>query len=103
MLNVKVLGPGCAKCYAVERAAAAALEMLRREQPEVAVSLVHLDDPMEIMDFPILFTPGLVVNEKLVCAGRIPKTAEVLGWYREALQAQGDGKTEGAGSPHTSV
>ncbi len=103
MLNVKVLGPGCAKCYAVQRAAAAALETLRREQPEVAVSLVHLDDPMDIMEYPILFTPGLVVNEKLVCAGRIPRTAEVLGWYREALQAQGVGEPEGAGSPQGSV
>lgn len=91
MLSVKVLGPGCAKCYAVERAAAAALEALRREQPELQATLVHLEDPMDIMEYPILFTPGLVVNEKLVCAGKVPKTAEVMGWYREALRAQGDG------------
>lgn len=103
MLSVKVLGPGCAKCYAVERAAAAALEMLQREQPGLKATLVHLDDPMEIMEYPILITPGLVVNEKLVCAGRIPKTAEVLSWYREALQARGDGMTEGAGLPQASA
>lgn len=85
MLNIKILGPGCAKCYAVERAAAAGLEALLREKPELEATLVHIQDLLEIEKYPILFTPALVVNEKVVCAGRIPKKEEVEKWYREAL------------------
>jgi hypothetical protein len=35
MLDIKVLGPGCAKCYAVERAAAAAMETLLHDRPDI--------------------------------------------------------------------
>jgi len=85
MLNVKVLGPGCAKCYAVERAAAAGLEVLATENPDLEATLEHIDDILEIEQYPVLFTPALVVNEKVVCAGRIPKREEVIAWYRAAL------------------
>jgi hypothetical protein len=85
MLNIKVFGPGCAKCYAVERAAAAGLEVLAKDNPDLEATLVHIEDILEIEQYPILFTPALVVNEKVVCAGRIPKEDEVLGWYRAAL------------------
>lgn len=85
MLNIKVLGPGCAKCYALERAAAAGLEALLREKPELEATLVHIEDMLEIEQYPILFTPALVINEKVVCAGRIPKKEEVVKWYKEAL------------------
>jgi hypothetical protein len=85
MLNIKVLGPGCAKCYTVERAAAAGLEVLAKDNPDLEATLVHIEDILEIEQYPILFTPALVVNEKVVCAGRIPKKDEILGWYRAAL------------------
>lgn len=85
MLNIKILGPGCAKCYAVEKAAAAALESMVQENPDLEATLAHIEDINEIQKYPILFTPGLVVNEKLVCVGRVPKKEEVIRWYREAL------------------
>lgn len=88
MLNIKILGPGCAKCYAVERVAAAGLEALLRENPELEATLVHIEDILEIEQYPILFTPALVVNEKVICAGRVPKKEEVIRWYREALNHQ---------------
>jgi len=39
----------------------------------------------EIMEYPIMATPGLVINEELVCAGRIPSIREVISWVKEAL------------------
>jgi hypothetical protein len=85
MLQIKVLGPGCAKCYSVERAAAAALEEIARENPDLEATLEHIEDILEIEQYPVLFTPALVVNEKVVCAGRVPKKNEVVAWYRNAL------------------
>jgi hypothetical protein len=37
------------------------------------------------MEYPILSTPGLVINEKLVFSGRVPNKAEVTKFITAAL------------------
>jgi len=88
MLEIKVLGPGCAKCYALERAARGALEQLLQERPGLQATVEHIEDILAIEQYPVLFTPALVVNEKVVCSGRVPKRDEILAWYRQALNGQ---------------
>jgi hypothetical protein len=51
----------------------------------VEAQLVHVTEWPEIKKYPILSTPGLVINEKLVCGGRIPSEAEVTTWLADAL------------------
>jgi len=84
-LHIKVLGPGCEACDWMEQQAIAALEALAEEIPDLEATIQHITDYAEITKYPILFTPGLVINEKLVCAGRIPKVEEVVAWLRQAL------------------
>jgi len=47
-------------------------------------TLQHVSDYAEFVKYGLMFTPGLVVNEKLVCAGRIPSKAEVRQWLTSA-------------------
>jgi small redox-active disulfide protein 2 len=91
-LTIKVLGPGCANCHRVEERAVEALEALAEEDSSLEATIQHVTDPDEIMEYPIMFTPGLVINENLVCAGRIPTVEEVIGWMREVL-ADGEGQS----------
>jgi small redox-active disulfide protein 2 len=80
MLSIKVLGPGCANCA---RVAEVAQQAVRTFGAEAAVQKVT--DIEEIAKYRLLATPGLVINEKLVCAGRIPTPAEVTTWIVNAL------------------
>jgi small redox-active disulfide protein 2 len=81
MLTVKVLGAGCENCMKVESIARKVV-MTMGFQAEV----IKVTDWAEIKKYPILGTPGLVINEKVVCAGRIPSEAEVTTWMVNALE-----------------
>lgn len=80
MLTVKVLGSGCENCKKVEATARKVVATMGLE-----AEVVKVTDWAEIKKYPILGTPGLVVNDKLVCAGRIPSEAEVTTWLVDAL------------------
>ncbi len=83
MLVVKVLGSGCANCKKVEQMARQAIEAL-----DVEAAIVKVTDYAQIMQYPILSTPALVVNEKVVVTGRVPSQAEVTTWLTNALVQQ---------------
>ncbi len=81
MINIKVLGSGCPNCKRVEAVARKAVEALGLE-----AEVEKVTDFDEIMKWPILSTPGLVINEKVVSTGRIPAPAEVTTWLANALE-----------------
>jgi small redox-active disulfide protein 2 len=75
MLTVKILGSGCANCKKLEmvtRTAAAAAN--------VDAEILKVTDMQDIMSYDMLSTPALVINEKVVSAGRIPTAAEIQQW-----------------------
>ncbi len=80
MLIVKVLGSGCENCKKVEGIARKVITTMGME-----AEVIKVTDWNEIKKYPILGTPGLVINEKVVCAGRIPSEGEVTTWLVNAL------------------
>ena len=72
MLKIKVLGPGCDNCKRLAWLAERAVNHLGLE-----AQIEKVTDYAEIMKYPLLSTPGLVINEKLVTSGRVPSEAEV--------------------------
>jgi hypothetical protein len=69
----------------MERNAWAALNVISQETPGLQVSLIRLTDPMSFLDYQVFRSPGLVVNGKVACSGRVPKRDEILAWYRAVL------------------
>ncbi len=84
MLVIKVLGPGCDNCKKVDAVAHQAVANFGLEAQFEKITSYD-----EIKKYPLLSTPGLVINEKLVCAGRIPTVAEVTTWLADAEMQQG--------------
>lgn len=79
-MKIEILGPGCARCDQLEKITKEVVKELG-----IDFSLEHVKDIKKIMEYPILHTPGLVLNEELVCSGRVPTKAEVTTYITTAL------------------
>jgi small redox-active disulfide protein 2 len=79
-MKIKVLGPGCSKCHQLEQTTKEVVKELG-----IDAEIEDVKDIKKIMDYPILTTPGLVIDEKLVCSGRVPSRAEVTTFITTAL------------------
>jgi len=79
-MDIKILGPGCPNCHKVAAFAREAAHELGIE-----ARLEKITDMAEITMYPILRTPGLVINDKLVSSGRIPTKAEISNWLKAAM------------------
>jgi small redox-active disulfide protein 2 len=78
-MRVIVLGPGCARCKRLE-------ELTREAAAEagIPVEIEHVTDTARILDYPIVSTPGLVVEEEVKMSGRLPRREEIVAWLKEA-------------------
>jgi small redox-active disulfide protein 2 len=75
MLNIKVLGPGCANCKRLEA-------MVNKVVAEYSLQaqVEKVTDYAQMMHWNLMKTPGLVVNDTLVVSGRVPSEAEIAGF-----------------------
>ncbi|MEI6089742.1 MAG: thioredoxin family protein [bacterium] len=78
-MHIKVLGSGCAKCHSLE-------DKVRQvvEKNSIDAVITKVTDIQQIMSFGIMMTPGLVINEKVVSSGTVPKDDQILKWLKEA-------------------
>ena len=81
MLQIKILGSGCPNCNKLEEEAKKALATLAIE-----AEVSKITDYQKIMEYDVLSTPGLVINEKVVSTGKIPSQAEITSFLTSALE-----------------
>jgi small redox-active disulfide protein 2 len=71
-MNIKILGTGCAKCQALEKTVKEVVAELK-----IDATVEEVKDLKRILEYPILTTPGLVINEKVISSGKVLKKDEI--------------------------
>ena len=79
-MEIRILGPGCPRCHEVEKRTMNTLAELN-----VAADVQKITDIKKIAEYKIFMTPGLVINEKVKCSGRIPSPDEIKNWIQEDI------------------
>lgn len=72
-MSIKILGPGCKNCVALEQNTKLALTQLG-----IQANLEKVSDMSAIAGYGIMSTPGLVINEKVVSVGRVLKPKDIV-------------------------
>jgi small redox-active disulfide protein 2 len=71
-MEIKVLGTGCARCKSLEKMTRKAVEELSLDD-----TVEKVEDIQKIMEYAVMRTPALVINEKVVLSGQVPKISEL--------------------------
>ena len=79
-MEIKVLGPGCANCQTLDK-------LVRETDKEMRIeaNIEHLQDLVKILDYNIISTPALVINEEVKSTGRVPNKAEIKQMINKAI------------------
>ena len=71
-MEIKVLGTGCARCKSLEKITTKAVEELNLD-----TTVEKVEDIQKIMEYAVMRTPALVINEKVVLSGQVPTIVEL--------------------------
>ncbi len=76
-MEIKVLGPGCAKCHEAEKIMRTAVE-----ETGVAATIEKISDFQQIAKFGVFSTPAVVIDGQIKCVGKVPSKAEAVTWLK---------------------
>jgi small redox-active disulfide protein 2 len=71
-MELKILGTGCAKCIALEKATIKAVNQLN-----IDADVSKVEDIIKIMEYGVMTTPALIANNKILVKGRVPSVEEI--------------------------
>jgi len=71
-MEIKVLGTGCDRCKSLEKVTTKAVQELNLD-----ATVEKVEDIQKIMEYAVMRTPALVIDEKVVISGQVPKVAEM--------------------------
>jgi small redox-active disulfide protein 2 len=76
-MEIKVLGPGCAKCQQTEKIVKEAVG-----ESGISANVEKVTDLMKIAGYGVFGTPAVVVDGEVKSVGKIPKKEDVLKWLK---------------------
>jgi small redox-active disulfide protein 2 len=79
MIDIKVVGPGCANC---QKLAALCREVVTENDIEARIEKVT--EISKFADFGIMLTPGLIINGKVMVSGKVPVKSTLAHWLKDA-------------------
>jgi len=71
-MEIKILGTGCPKCKTLEKVTREAVT-----EAGITATIEKVEDIVKIMEYHVLHTPVLVINEKVVLSGQVPTVNQV--------------------------
>lgn len=71
-MEIKVLGTGCARCKSLDKITRKAISELN-----IDATVEKVEDIQAIMEYAVMRTPALIINEKVVLYGQVPTIAEM--------------------------
>lgn len=81
-MEIKVYGPGCAKCEETERLVKDVVKGM-----SLAANIEKVSDLKEMMMQGIMATPAIAIDGKVVSSGRVPGKDEIKDWL--SIEKQG--------------
>lgn len=79
-INLKILGTGCSKCKTLEKAVT---EVVSENNFDADIQKV--EDIVQIMNYGIMTTPALLINEKIAFSGRVPSKTEIKKFIEKSI------------------
>ncbi len=77
-MEIKILGPGCAKCNQVEKLVKEAIA-----ESGVDVHIEHVKDFKAIAAYGVFTTPSVVVDGQVVSVGKVPRKEDIKDWLKK--------------------
>ncbi|MEN8210255.1 MAG: thioredoxin family protein [Thermodesulfobacteriota bacterium] len=77
-MEIKVLGPGCAKCSKTEKLVKEVIK-----ETGVDASVEKITDMMQIASYGVFGTPSVIVDGDVKCTGKVPKKTDIKAWILE--------------------
>ncbi|HSH53372.1 MAG TPA: thioredoxin family protein [Bacteroidales bacterium] len=71
-MEIKILGTGCPKCKKLEKITRDVITEMN-----VDANISKVEDITKIMEYGVMLTPALVINEKVVFSGQLPSASEI--------------------------